>query len=132
MKVARSAESGHARDPIKVPTTSLEYDFSVVIDGQVCISPGNAAPDDAPKADRIRNARLFAAAPELYLAAKMALLRSEWMGARMGDDGMVKSRLEQLAESLGWKAMSPNEPLFPWIDSYTTVAVLLAEEGSPA
>lgn len=129
MTVARSAESGHARDPIKVPTTSLEYDYSVVIDGQVCISPACAAPDEASKAERIRNARLFAAAPQTYLAAKLNLLRSEWMGARTGDAGLAKDRLERAAESLGWTS---HAPLLPWIDAYTTAAVLLAEEGSPA
>lgn len=129
MKAARLAESGHARDPIKVPTTSLECDFSVVIDGQVCISPACAAPDDAPKEVRIRNARLFAAAPQTYLAAKLNLLKCEWLAAETGNAPAAKDRLEQLAESLGWTSQ---RALFPWIDSYTASAVLLAEEGSPA
>lgn len=129
MKVARSAESGHARDPIKVPTTSLEYDFSVVIDGQVCITPGNAAPDGAPKADRIRNARLFAAAPQLYLAVKLNLLWRSWLSASRHTAQSAKADLEGLAESLGW---TRSLAVGSWIEMYTEAAARLAEEGSPA
>lgn len=129
MKVARSAESGHARDPIKVPTTSLEYDFSVVIDGQVCISPANVAPDGAPKAERIRNARLFAAAPKTYLAAKLNILWRDWLASGNATNAIARADLDALAESLGWDS---RQALGFWIEKYTREAVLLAEEGSPA
>jgi hypothetical protein len=129
MKVARATKGGHARDPIKVPTTSLEYDFSVVIDKQVCITPAMVAPDSAPKADRIRNARLFAAAPQTYIAAKLNILWREWMATPILNDGNIKARLESLAESTGWKR---TQPIGIFIDEYTERAVLLAEEGRPA
>lgn len=129
MTVARSAESGHARDPIKVPTTSLESDFSVVIDGQVCISPACVAPDDAPKADRIRNARLFAAAPKTYLAAKLNILWRDWLASGNATNAMARAELDSLAESLGWNR---RQALGIWIEHYTRAAVALAEEGRPA
>lgn len=129
MKVARSAESGHARDPIKVPTTSLESDFSVVIDGQVCITPATVAPDSATKADRIRNARLFAAAPQTYLAAKLNILWRDWLASGNTKNATARAELDALAESLGWPR---HKPLGLWIENYTRVAVLRAEEGSPA
>jgi hypothetical protein len=137
MTVARSAEGGHRRDPIQVPTTCLEYDYSVVVDGQICISPDSAAPDSAPKSERVRNARLFAAAPKTYLAAKLSTLMWEYVTATLSGSGegskahVAESleRVQAAAEALGWQQ---DEPLLPWIYSYSRVAVLLAEEGSPA
>lgn len=50
---------------------SLEYDGSVVIGGQIAISPGSIGPDDVSGEERKANCRLIAAAPELLTQASV-------------------------------------------------------------
>jgi hypothetical protein len=80
MKVDRQARPNPSPDIPAVPHSPgwcLEYDGSVVIDGQVCIGRTSCGPDNAPVAVQWANAFLIAGAPDL-LAALRAV---EWGGS---------------------------------------------------
>lgn len=67
----RPVPSPESARPTPGPWT-LEYDGSVVIGGQISISPDSCGPDDATREERKANCRLIAAAPELLAACQSA------------------------------------------------------------